>query len=444
MRISDHLGRLRSEALWVFAGQAMSSVSILAGVKILTHFLDPREYGRLSLAITIVNLIGMNFFGPLGQGLMRFWSISVDNNQLAAFDAVSKRYIGFVFLLVMIAGLFVLLGLLLTRTDWAALFLLSVLVGGLTGWSRIRLSILMAARKRKIVALVNSGTELSKPLVAAMLIVLFLSDVGYVMVGYLLTMGVSVAVAVRFYRRTYREAVSRSPTVQGGDQDRADLGGQILRFTIPFLIWGWFAWVHQSSDKWALVAYHGTHVVGGYAVISQLAVYPLLFCSNFLSSLFLPIAYERAGRLLSSEATQSANKILLLMSGVYMVGAALIVLVFHLFHRPIALMISNDSFAGFSHLLPALTVSWALYYLGQTVSGFGLLANRPRVYLVPIVLAGVLAAAMTFYLAPAYGPIGVICGLGVAGCVYALWCMAIAHRILVSEPVTQTGNTNAA
>ncbi len=441
MTVWSRIDRLKSEALWVFAGQAASAVSILVGVKVLTHFLEPREFGRLSLAITVVNLIGMNLFGPLGQGLMRFWSIAVDDGRLETFHAISKRYIVSLFLLVLTVVLIALLGLLFSiGSDWAMVLSLSVLVGGLTGWSRTRLLILMAARKRKIVALINSGTELSKPLVAALLIVVFLPGVRYVLIGHVLAMGVSLAIAVYYYRRTYEEALGLSSARKIDGPDTSEMGREILSFSMPFLLWGGFAWVHQSADRWALAVYQGTHVVGAYAVISQIAVYPLLFCSNFLSNLFLPIAYERAGSLSSSADIGSANRALTVMTGIYIAGAAAIVLVFYLFHHPIALIVSNQDFAGFSYLLPALTISWALYYLGQTLSGFGLLANKPRVYMLPIVSGGVLAALLTFSLAPAYGPAGVILGLGIAGGVYAVWCMVIARRILIPGQKADTGS----
>ena len=69
--------RLRSEALWVFIGQLGMALGLLFGIKILTHFLDPLEFGRLALANTVVLLVGTNLFGPFGQGFMRFWRACV-------------------------------------------------------------------------------------------------------------------------------------------------------------------------------------------------------------------------------------------------------------------------------------------------------------------------------------------------------------------------------
>ena len=55
----------------------------LLGVKLLTNILGPSQFGKLSLANTVVSLISTNLlFGPLGQGLMRFWAISKNKGDL--------------------------------------------------------------------------------------------------------------------------------------------------------------------------------------------------------------------------------------------------------------------------------------------------------------------------------------------------------------------------
>jgi O-antigen/teichoic acid export membrane protein len=60
-------------------GQIGTGIAGLVGVKVLTNVLGPGEFRRLALANTVVVLVSTNcLFGPLGQGLMRFWSICQD------------------------------------------------------------------------------------------------------------------------------------------------------------------------------------------------------------------------------------------------------------------------------------------------------------------------------------------------------------------------------
>lgn len=422
--------RLRSEALWVFIGQTGTALGGLFGVKILTHVLSPLEFGRLALANTVVLLIGVNLFGPLGQGFMRFWSISLDRGETKDFVFIAKHYTRFAIRIILCIGLILAIFSLLAREmDWTVLLSISLIVGTLTGWFGVRISILIAARKRKIVALVNTGNAFVKPMIAASAVIFLMPKAVLAMLGHLMTACVIAYIVEYFYRKTVIDDLRfSSPSIDEAKQN-GELGREILGFSWPFFVWGIFSWIHQSCDRWALQAYHGADVVGAFSVITLLAVYPLIFSASFLSSLFIPIAYERAGNLNSCTSIKSANQILYVMTGSYIIGACILIILFAFFHDVVVLLISNVKYVRFSYLLPGLTSAWAFFYLGQMLSGFGLLANKPRKYIFPILVSGMIAAITTFYLSAKSGPVGVVWGLSIAGFVYALWFMIIAFRL---------------
>ena len=421
---------LRYEALWVFAGQLGIAMGVLFGVKILTQVLNPLEFGRLALANTIVLLIGTNLFGPLGQGFMRFWSISQERGQVKEFIVTSNRYSRFLTAIILGVSLILLIGSAFTGwLDWPVLTALSLIVGALTGYCGLRLSVFLAARKRKIVALVNTITAFLKPLAATFLVISLVSNANCVMWGYLAATFVIMCVVEHFYRKILKDALPDTRSMGKRSTGTVNLGSEILSFSWPFCAWGIFGWIHQSCDRWSLQAFHGPDVVGAFSVIAVLAVYPLIFGANFLSNLFLPIAYDRAGNLTSSTSIQSANKVLYLMTGAYVIGASILILVFLFLHSEVVLLMSNVNYTEFSSLLPGLTAAWAFFYLGQMFSGFGLLANKPKKYILPIVVSAIVAAITTFYLSKRCGPVGVVWGLGISGFIYALWFMAIGFRL---------------
>jgi len=412
--------------LWVFVGQLGIALGVLAGMKILTQVLDPLEFGRLALANTIVLLIGTNLFGPLGQGFMRFWSISLERAQGHEFADTSNRYAGFLMLLMVAAGLAAFLFISLTRwADWSGLVGISIIVGALTGYLGLRLSVFLAARKRKIVALSNTATAFLKPLIAVLLAFLVVPSAEWVMWGYL---GATLIVAGPIeciYRGDL--GLGRQSPVFKEEPPRAHrpLGKDILSFSWPFCVWGVFGWIHQSCDRWSLQAFHGQDVVGAFSIISILASYPLLFGANVASNLFIPIAYQRAGERESQPALQSAHRVLFLMVGLFVLWACVVIMVFALFHKDIVLVLSNFKYVAFSNLLPGLTAAWGFFYLGQVFSGFGLLARRPVTYILPIIVCSVLAATATLFLSRSGGAEGVVWGLFISGFAYAVWFAGI-------------------
>ncbi|RLB88400.1 MAG: hypothetical protein DRH26_13640, partial [Deltaproteobacteria bacterium] len=357
--------------------------------------------------------------------------IAGERDELVAFSQLSKTIIhrlayGTIFLG---AGVAVVL-FFLKGPAWAILVSASIIGGVLSGWAGVRLYILMAARERRSVALINTCSSFAKPMAGVLLIYLFVADASYVLLGYIISLIVVVFVAENCFNKKVAKREIGHPAKSSKIISGSFLANELFAFTWPFYIWGIFGWMHQACDRWALQSFHGAETVGAFFVISQLAVYPLVAGSSFLSTFFVPIAYQRAGGLTSKDHFKSANKIIFAMSGLYLVGALLLIFIYAFFHEWLVLVISSEKYTIYSGLLPGLTGAWALYYSGQMFSGFGLLANKPAIYMSPIITSGLLATVLTFVLSSKYGVAGVVWGLGVSGFVYALWTLAIAFLLI--------------
>lgn len=416
------LAVISPEAIWVFVGQAGTAMAGFLGIKLLTYVLNPAEYGRLALANTIVMLVGMNLFGPLGQGLMRFWSISKDRGDLDNFYAVSNRYARYAtYLTLLVISIVFIIFVLIKNIDWAILLALSLSVGAISGLLSLRISVFNAARQRRRVALIQTGSYLLRPMIAAFLIILIASNASWAMLGYLLATFLILLIAERLYRHT----VSATSSTLKWDQPLSlfqGVGKEIFSFSGLFFIWGIFSWIKASWDRWSLQTFYGPEVVGVYTVVMLLATYSLTFGSGFLTRFFLPIAFQRAGDLKHYGSIESANKILITMIAIYIIGASILVAFFKIFHRPLVLLISTDRFVKFSFLLPWLTAVLAFYQLGEMLVSFGALANRLQVYLVPKIISSILAGIFIPYFSAKMGLVGVVWGFALAGLVYTPWC----------------------
>jgi O-antigen/teichoic acid export membrane protein len=428
--------KLSPEAFWIFLGQVGTAIVGLLGIKVLTYLLDPSEFGKLALASTAVSLISTNLFSPLGQGLMRFWAISREGENLGGFYAISNRYREYVtYISGLVATVLIIAVGLSKGIDWALLVAFSFGVGVASGWLDVIVSIFTAARKRRWIAFLNIGNAFFRLAIGALLIILIASSASWVMVGYLLATFLIFVVAESLYRRIVSEVSPPILKIKQSIPLFQGLGRQIFSYSCPFVIWGMFNWVYMSCDRWSLQAFYGEDIVGAFAVVSSVATYPIIFGSSFLSTLFTPIVFQRAGDLKSTQNIDSANKILWTMVGVYIIGIAVLIALYAVFHHPLILLISNVHFARFSYLLPWLTVAWGLFYLGQALFSFAALANKPWSYLIPKCISSIVAGAGTFYLSARIGPAGVVWGLALAGLVYVMWCMIVVQK-LVRNPAT--------
>lgn len=436
-RTLQKLWALTPEASWVFVGQVGTGVAGLLGIKLLTHVLDPSEFGKLALANTIVALIGTNFFGPFGQGVMRFWAISKDRGNLDVFYAVTNRLTIFICLISFSASIIlVFIFNMIKDFDWTILIALSLVIGIITGLFSLRIGIFTVARHRKPAAIFDIINSFLRPLIATFLVILTISKVNVALAGYLFAAILILLIEERFYLKTFSEASPchlktnmRIPLFQG-------IGKEILSFSWPFLVWGIFGWIHMSCDRWSLQTFYGAEVVGAFAVVSQLSIYPLAFGSGFLSTLFMPIAFQKAGDLTKNGSVVSANRILTGMTGAYILGTMLLIGCFVLYHQQLILLISNARFVTYSYLLPGLTTAWGLFFFGQVLTQYGLLANKPQLYIMPKIISSLVAGGATFYLSFRMGAIGVVWGLAIAGLVYAIWCIVIAFKVVGANKVS--------
>lgn len=417
-----------AETGWVLFGQAGMAVGAIFTVKILTSVLGPAEFGRLMLANTLILAVSGQVFGPLAQGVMRFWSVSRDQGILDVFLVHCHKYN------VLLTSWILAIGVpacgvvcLVFGVKWGVPAILALMAGVCTGWTGTRLAVLMAARDRKTVALALTGAAFFKPLAGMALVLLFFPEASWVLFGYLIATGSILLVIEKIYRR-------RIGVVETGDAESAcskerGLGKDIISYALPFFIWGVFGWINESCDRWALQGYFGEEVVGAFSVVSQLSVYPLILISGFLGMLFSPIAYERAGSLVSLNGMRNANRLLFIMASIYILFAFCLILTYCIFHEYVVVLISNSSYAGLSWMLPYLTAAWTLYYFGQTLTGYGMLANRPRVYILPKITTAIIAVSLCLILPSKFGPFGIVLALVASGFVYSLWCLSIAFYL---------------
>lgn len=419
--------RIQKEAAWIIIGQAGTAVAGILGIKLLTNVLGPAEFGKLALANTLIALISTNFlFGPFGAGIMRFWAISKNKSNLKGFYAASKQLKQQIIIIsIVVSIVLTVFTAFFKDMEWAALFAVSTAAGIFSGWMGLRLAVFTAARKRPLVACLNIGNAFSRPVIAACLVLLISVSAFWAMAGYLVAAILLVLVAEWFYVNI----VSSTSTSISDKITAPDIKKDIISFSWPFVIFASFSWVHLSCDKWALQSFHGPDIVGAFAVVSQLAVYPLVFGSGFLSTLIVPVAYERAGDLTQYQKLISAYRLLAFIAIAYISGLVLLMWFFFIFHHKLILLISNIKFAEFSFLLPWITGAWGLFYLGQVLSNFGMLANKTSVYIAPKIVAAIIAGISTFYLSARYGASGVVWGIALAGFVYAFWCLVVAIKL---------------
>ena len=425
--------RVGKEAAWVVVGQMVAMLGGIVGVKLLTVMLPQAEYGMVALGTTIVGLATVLVFGPLGQGLLRFWSTCRAEGRLPELYRLARNWgvvLGGATLGLAVAGAIVVGASYGWR--WAWVVALSCLAATAAGWVSLRQALLLAAQRQRDVAILQAGLAVFRGLLAAALVVLFARRAEWALSGQIVAAGIMLVIGEWSFRKLVASDALRGTGLVVPSPGR--LPAEVKSYAWPFAVWGLFGWIHSSGDRWILQAYEGRAVVAGYSVVSQLALFPLVAISGVLFTFGLPIAFARRHAPGPTEQTRNAaRRILWWLVIAYVVLATVTVLIYAVGHAWIVRLVSDAPYVPMSSLLPGLTVAWGLFYLGQMLSQFGMLDLASAQYIPAKIGAAGLLAGSGIPLCAWFGPSGLLWAVAIAGAAYAGWCGVLAWRRVQSE-----------
>jgi O-antigen/teichoic acid export membrane protein len=116
--------RIGREIVWITAGQVVTTVGTLVGVRLLTDVLSPEIYGELALGMTASMLVNQVILGPVSMAALRFFAPANETGQLWSFlIAVKGLVLKATGLMLLTGGILCLVLLLSAQSHWLLLIL---------------------------------------------------------------------------------------------------------------------------------------------------------------------------------------------------------------------------------------------------------------------------------------------------------------------------------
>jgi len=413
----------KKELFWVILDKILSTSLIIIGIKLITNFVAKEEFAMLGLANTITQLIASYLvFQPLGQSFLRHWSSAKGNNQLMQFISIYNRLrIIAILLCLSLCLLFIGISIYFSSYKYVMLIICSSLLGITVGSIGLRISIYEAERMRKNVVLINIFLNLLKPMVALSVILLFNRTAEWILIGYIIPAIIILIIAEYNFKRHF--SINRKVL----REVNTELESKIIKYSSPLAIWGIFSWIHISVDVWAINYFLGSDIMAGYFLASRLSTFPIILLSTILTSFFIPIAYEKSNST-SDPKYKKPFIIISLCISIYCIGILFLESIYFFFHNEIMVIMSNDNYSSSSNLIPLLTLTWALFYLGQLITCYGYVLCKPEIYILPKISSSILALLGIIFFTSKYGVLGPIIGLTIAGVYYCLTAILVTIR----------------
>lgn len=420
----QRLFRLAKESAWVVVGQFFVATAAFAQIYVLTRFVAPEDYGRLTLGLTATVLFGQLVFGGLAEGLGRYWPTVVNSQSRRSFQwsAIELAKKALLLALVLSAAILALV-LLVAGPQWLGIASAACLLATLSGLNGLYIALHNAARHRKKVAIYNGLESLLR-----LGLVLCLAAVDAPN-PVLILMAFSVATGTILVWQTVRNRVAlRRPVDETESSHSKQWSSLILSYSWPFSIWGLFTFVQQSSDRWSLAMFGGVGQVGLYAVLFQLGYAPVMLLFGVFVALISPIVYQRFGGGISTPASTAASRLVRRLTVAVLGLTGALVFLASLLHPLFFAVMVPVEYQSISHLLPWLVFAAGVFSAGQTQSLELMGGVSSRRLLIPKVAVASLCTLGYLLVTGPWGIEGVVAVLNGAALVYLVWIGILCVR----------------
>lgn len=416
-----HIGN----GLAVLAGQGAAALGSILGVRLLTEYLLPAEYGHLMLGLTLTLVVNQLLMGPFGAGITRFYSTALEKKESAEFLAAMLR------LSIIITGAVILIAVLVMAAlwgvqieEWVVMVAIATIFSLVSGLNSVINSLWLGDNHQVVLSLIQ-GLEPWLRMTGGLAAVFLVKESGQAaFAGYIA--GIVVLLLIQIYlirRHDAFSGISLRMLVEGTLQLSSAWQSKVISYSYPFAIWGIFTTLHMASDRWILQWYHGTEEVGHFAVLYQIGYMPMTLLTGMGAQLLTPILFSMAGEGADHARINkviSANNRAVWASLMFLSLAAWISWLF----SELALdLLSAEGYRQLHIYLPLFVIAGGLFGAGQ-VAALGIQSqNRTRDLLKIKLTSAIIGVASNLILVPFYGAPGVGISLGIFAAIYLLWLL---------------------
>lgn len=420
----NRIKRYIKEAGWFTTGQIASFLGSMLLVRLLTEQLDPAQYGKMSLGLTVGGMLNGVIMGGVINAIGRYYSISAERQGLGEYMYSIRRILFYATLVsVVISMLFIMALLWLGYSKWIVLSAASFVYSILSAHNGALSSIQSAARQRSIVAF-HGTLDAWLKIGLALLVMFWLGNSSTaVLIGFSCSSLITILSQLVFLRRTTTLMQEQKFT------KNHKLTEQMWAYSLPFAIWGIFGWAQQSSARWALEAFATTKNVGLYSVVSQLGYTPIQIVTSTGLAFISPIIFERIGDASSVvrnyKVRELMNKMVILGLGL----TALAVFTTAIFHSYIFHLFVSKSFFSVSYLLPFCVLAGGIFSVAQLYASRVMALLKPQKIIPASIGSSIIGISAAFVGTYYFSLAGAVFSMVVHAISYFLWIFITARSI---------------
>jgi len=414
------------EIVWVGLGQGLNVILSLIIVKIISQ-MGPNDYGVYALIITISAFLGL-IFGAFQQGFIRFY---YDYQKEEKESVYVNLFFKFLSLSVLILLLIIFITSLTANNFIHSYSLFFFLFAGVmiisTKVSELFNSWFNILRHRKTNTILLSS---EKALIIICFIVLLLTN-SLTLNNVIFFISISTIFMILIKLLMFKKYMGKPKLISKSELHfhQKNMRKRIWVYATPFLIWAIAGWLQLNGEKWIINSILSVKAVGVYAIMMAIVNALIVIPTNVINEFAQPIIFKNYSDLNNIENINKGYMYINIIMISVFVLTIFSTAITYFFAKQLITTISSKEYSGYWYLLPLLTFGTGLFYLGQTQTILGLALDKPKKYLLPKVLIGVLAVLFNLFFIKTFGLNGVAYTIILIGFLFVIHISLINRRI---------------
>lgn len=347
--------RILGETAWVFAGQMLSALGMLVGLRLVTEAVPPGVYGTVALAVGVVTLAHGVAAVPLIEAVMRLYP---EYNSVSGVGVLRRAALRALRLPVATAFFALLCGLIIWTSAIQDSSWIAVMAGLLFIVEVVRsfeITFLNAARNQRTMALLTVADTWARPIAAVAIVWLIDASSFAVVAGYLL--GAVFPLACFYMTRNSMDA----PKVQASYAP--EITRRLWVYAKPLVPLSLVFWISGQADRYMLATLAGLGQAGLYAAIYGLASRPFNMLRAGSELAVRPVYYAHV----SSGNRQSERRTFWLWLTAVAGAASLLAFLIGVFHSQIAAILLAKEYREHSVLMIWIAAGYVFAVVSQIV-----------------------------------------------------------------------------
>ena len=414
----------------IVGAQGVALVSRFALMKYIAVTLGVEAFGQFAILIAISAAVNTLALGPLSSWAVRYYQAGVSTGNLAGYRWTLWISLAILMLVSTIILVPVALGGViygeLTEGITYKLVGLGIMIGFMTGANEIIVGVMNAAIRQKTAAILLAGPAILSVLGVVILVETGVTLISTISVAILATTILGTLISVVIAEKHLTRVIGNSSQAFDSTDSKKHIKTMVT-YIWPFVIWGIASYAITFGDRWFLSVNFDAKTVGIYAAMATASIGLLNAVSSSTMRALEPHVYllaeaeptdqKSAANGLVRKIVWSSVLVLLPMTLVYALWPEFIIGIF-----------TSSEFVEESRHLWMLFLGAGILLISQQMILRGLIAKRPRIYLIPKLLHGLILVCLFALLVPTAGINGVVWSLVISNSCQLIFVFIVNRR----------------